>query len=151
MKRFILLAAISVAACSGSNTEPFRPARTYSNETMLATDPLWTANTSAYTQIRVRLVERPDDHVIFGQWGGDRVNCTTPTTSQPCRDTGIVITGTGLRNGNAMRFALTSLNGARSLWFDGTIAPDSSMSGQIYIFQDASAGAKVAVTLQRSR
>lgn len=136
---FTLLALAALAACgSAAATGPIQSPGTPTGTVAGA----WTGSLTEYTQIRVRMTERTDDHALFGNWAGDRANC-----SGACRDSGIVISGA--RNGSAMTFAVTALNGTRSLAITGVMAADSTITGTALFTDDGAHGASEIITLRR--
>lgn len=140
MRRLFLIGAIAALAACGSGAADTTPTQAGTPTGTVA--GAWTGSLAEYTQIRVRMTERTDDHALFGNWAGDRANC-----SGACRDTGIV--SGGGRNGTAMAFAVTALNGTRSLSITGVMAADSSITGTAIFTDDGTHGASEIITLRR--
>lgn len=132
MKRLLLALLVTSLACR-ETTAPI--------DAPTLVPGAWTASTSFYTQIRVRMTERADGQ-LFGNWAGDLAVCSTV-----CRDTGTVAVGE--RKGSAMTFLLSSANTQRSLNVAGTLAADSSIVGTAARFDNGVKFAPDAITLRR--
>lgn len=112
------LAAVSIAILSASTTACHPSATELPPLPSTASvDGSWTGATSSYTTLQIQLAERTSDHVLSGTWTGRRAQCAIA-----CVDSGIVFRGS--RSGSALDFAVTAINGTRSLaitaTFDGT-------------------------------